>query len=663
MINATDEWLGCRIGNRLTWISTIKLQNIIYKHNLSSVLIPVASFGFLLLAFYFWGTAYLNQKSQQVLVEEVTSTLAAFAKREAKLIDEEFNSISRLSLMMQKDHQKFFNDDLCFFPFGEPLFEVHENGALFKVNNNGGSSLYFSSSTRITEDEMKKAKCSEVMDSLLKQIVDSNPLVVQAYINTWDDMNRLYPFMTDAPMQYGPVLQMEDFNFYYLADAQHNPSRETAWTEAYLDPAGQGWMISNVVPVYRQDGFLEGVSGLDITLEILIAELMTTHLPWESGIVLTGKSGNIIAMSEWTEQQFDFVVSNSDSLLTPNDRFNAEDSPYKVYEGVVETLSSVNGISTADIGGSSYLVSREIVSATGWNLYSIVDRSQLLKPIREVSEFNTQVGWVMVFLALGMFSILIVYLQVRARSISWRVAQPMAELSQQTTLLGSTLNIKRLGHVGIDEIDRLNDNFNELGDQLSEKTRELVDSITREKERMKEALEFEKLAVTDPLTGLFNRLKLEEVAEKEVDRCRRSGEAFGVILIDIDHFKRVNDTYGHQVGDEVLIEVGRLIKNNVRQLDTAGRWGGEEFIVICPLSDLDGIYEISNVLRSGIASNRFPLPDGLTISAGIACYIADESWQDLVERADKALYEAKNSGRNRVVKGIPNLRAEDGAFL
>lgn len=161
-------------------------------------------------------------------------------------------------------------------------------------------------------------------------------------------------------------------------------------------------------------------------------------------------------------------------------------------------------------------------------------------------------------------------------------------------------------------------------------------------------LELERISVTDKLTGLFNRVRLDAELNGEIDRVARSGQTFGVILIDIDHFKQVNDVHGHLAGDQVLENVARVLAGKTRKVDTVGRWGGEEFLVICPNTDADGAAQLAEKLRATIAALVFPLVGSKTASFGVSSYRAGDHANSLVARADEALYTAKRAGRNRV---------------
>ena len=157
-----------------------------------------------------------------------------------------------------------------------------------------------------------------------------------------------------------------------------------------------------------------------------------------------------------------------------------------------------------------------------------------------------------------------------------------------------------------------------------------------------------RLAHTDQLTGIANRRLLYSELLEETEKAERYGRPLSVILFDLDHFKRVNDTCGHDCGDVVLREVVRVIESMLRKADRLGRWGGEEFIILAPETDLHQANRLAERLRESIASHESASTPGVTASFGIAQYGANETPEAFIKRADQALYRAKTLGRNRV---------------
>ena len=167
-------------------------------------------------------------------------------------------------------------------------------------------------------------------------------------------------------------------------------------------------------------------------------------------------------------------------------------------------------------------------------------------------------------------------------------------------------------------------------------------------ERKKMEEEIRRLTELDSLTQLYNRLKLDAVLKMEMERYGRSGSPFSVILLDIDDFKKVNDVHGHGIGDAVLVEMAGILKGTIRKIDTAGRWGGEEFIIILPESGMEGGLALAEKLKERINEYNFSGAGHLTASFGVAESEKGLNVQELVARADKAMYQAKKTGKNRV---------------
>ena len=190
--------------------------------------------------------------------------------------------------------------------------------------------------------------------------------------------------------------------------------------------------------------------------------------------------------------------------------------------------------------------------------------------------------------------------------------------------------------------------FQELGETVAQNIAMTFASL-----QLQETLRYQSLR--DPLTGLYNRRFLEESLAREIDRARRKKQFIGIIMIDIDHFKRFNDTYGHEAGDLVLQQVGNYLQKQIRQYDVACRYGGEELVIIMPDASLENTILRAEEIRKGIKGLQLEHDgkelDRITISMGVSCFPNDglES-QSLIRAADKALYQAKKQGRDRVLR-------------
>lgn len=160
-----------------------------------------------------------------------------------------------------------------------------------------------------------------------------------------------------------------------------------------------------------------------------------------------------------------------------------------------------------------------------------------------------------------------------------------------------------------------------------------------------------RMATTDPLTQLSNRIRLDEKLAECHQYYQRTQRSYSVIIIDLDNFKRINDTYGHLIGDATLVNLSRILRENIREIDIVGRWGGEEFMIICPETDINGAQRLAEKIQEVVNAYDFPHIHTLTCSFGISEYREGDRIENVVGRADGALYRSKDEGRNRIFQG------------
>ena len=460
------------------------ISSLIYWNYLRSSLLPIFAIELALLILYFGINYYISEKTKETLISEAIKNIQEIGTITVRTVDNQLHEISNLAVIMQHDHQNFFADpDVCYFPNGAPAFAVHPNKAFYKSENNGGGSLYYASTTSIGEDELHKARCSEVLDSLLRSIVETNPAVTQAYLNTWDDMNRIYPFMTDAPGQYGSAINMEDYNFYYEADYFHNPERKPVWTSAYLDPAGQGWMVSVIVPIYHDD-FLEGVSGLDVTVDSFVHNILDLKFPWEANTLVVDSTGSILAMQEKTakilslndDPSHPYTKTVKETIERP-DEFNILHNQNKnISNQLTSFFDSKKQLITITLQDIEYLISQETIPATQWRMMVMIEKSKVLAPAFRLKQLSNRVGYYAICLMILFYIVFFVYLLRKSKRIAARIATPVEELSTFTRNLATRFQPLQLSPSGIDEIDDLAENFNGMAKELQTNTNALLEA-------------------------------------------------------------------------------------------------------------------------------------------------------------------------------------------
>jgi len=192
--------------------------------------------------------------------------------------------------------------------------------------------------------------------------------------------------------------------------------------------------------------------------------------------------------------------------------------------------------------------------------------------------------------------------------------------------------------------------FNAMGHRIKNFTAELQEEVRLRTQELTTANQkLIRLASTDTLTGLYNRGKIDELAQIELERFRRFGHPFSIILIDLDDFKNINDTHGHQAGDIVLKEFAKLLQATTRKTDSLGRWGGEEFLVLSPSTTLAGAKTLAQAISNALKQATFQGFGSVTVSIGVAQYRQGETYKDFFARVDRNLYTAKTTGKDRIV--------------
>jgi diguanylate cyclase (GGDEF)-like protein len=188
------------------------------------------------------------------------------------------------------------------------------------------------------------------------------------------------------------------------------------------------------------------------------------------------------------------------------------------------------------------------------------------------------------------------------------------------------------------DVQNVQDTFNLVNKQLKE-FKQLVTDRDRELER---------IATTDKLTGAYTRMKFDEIMEREIGRFKRHNEPLSLIMFDIDNFKEINDTYGHSIGDNVLRKIAGITKETIRKIDYLVRWGGEEFMIISPETNIEEAHALAERLREAIESYRFNKVGKVTGSFGVTEIKKEDTTDTFIKRVDSVMYEAKTQGKNRV---------------
>ena len=306
----------------------------------------------------------------------------------------------------------------------------------------------------------------------------------------------------------------------------------------------------------------------------------------------------------------------------------------------------------------NYTVWYEYVSGKNMKLKKAIEHS--LENAKSLNNNNVE-GLYQRYVADGdriVISKLLTKISLMLKDITYHVSETDGDLSGHGKNLGDLAE-------QIGDVHDYND-IKKIVDQMIVETKALVKSGKRLQTRMKissedlkqlhqELEKSQQEAQTDALTSLINRRGLEKRLELERIRAKQNDSPFSIIMVDIDHFKKVNDTFGHLVGDSILRSLARMIKDHLRRNDIAARYGGEEFLILLPVTEIEGAKAVGQKIRKALSTKEWKLKENgksigrITVSMGISLYKFNEPEESLIKRADDALYLAKNNGRDQIV--------------
>ncbi|ADN02351.1 sensor domain-containing diguanylate cyclase [Spirochaeta thermophila] len=377
----------------------------------------------------------------------------------------------------------------------------------------------------------------------------------------------------------------------------------------YREIKTREWLVSISKVLIDDEGNRVGVVSIDASMERAAEFLRETITPYTTGYSYVVTPGGIILIHHREE----LLGKHLSQVIRPPVAFTEASSPFEYrFEGVEKF--------------AHYTVLPDL----GWVVISVLDKSEILVPlIRQIAA-----GFLLVaLLAAGSG-------WAASRFLTGHIITPL-------TTLRADLERVISGDPGVPLADYPDNEVGEIAKGIEQITRTELYRKNQTLKALNTRLEI--LSITDPLTSLFNRRKLQEELTREYQRALRYGSPFSLILIDLDHFKAINDTFGHGKGDEVLKWIAEALRTQLRSTDIVGRWGGEEFLVLCPETRLSEAGLIATKLGNEIARTS-PLPSyRVTISAGVASFSTGKSLEDLLKEADKKLYRAKESGRNTII--------------
>ena len=460
------------------------LRQWIWRAFVQSALIPLILVESVLISVYLLTNAAIRDSQIEHLQESALDDLSTAVEREGQVVDSRLRSVEALvRIFRDATAHALQNQDFQPDKVERERHTLTDSGVFYSHSDDGRAASFYSNSTPPEQQDHAKALRLSQLDPLMRSIKSANPLAAATYFNSWDSYNRIYPFFM-TPEQYPHDMVIPDYNFYYLADAKHNPQRKVMWTEVYLDPAGLGWMMSAIAPVYRED-FLEGVVGLDVTVGQILGEIAELNVPWQGYAMLVSHDHNIMALPKAGEldfglrelTQYSYEEAVRREVLKPED-FNL--AKREGMEPLLQAMNAGNGnVQEVLLGGRKQLVAWSEIPQTGWRLLLVVDEEQIFQETNQLAERYMQIGYLLIAGLAAFYLLFFALMWLRSRKLSKQLAEPIDGIVDMATSLGQGKYLPAVPDSHIAEVSRLADAVQQAGKQLkaSEHERQEAQSI------------------------------------------------------------------------------------------------------------------------------------------------------------------------------------------
>ena len=460
------------------------LRQWIWRAFVQSALIPLILVESVLIGVYLLSNAAIRDAQIDHLQQSALGDLAAAVAREGQVIDSRLRSVeAQVQIFRDATLNALLNQGFQPDALERQRHAMTASGVFYTRSDDGRAASFYANSTPPAQQDHAKALRLAQIDPLMRSIRAANPLVAASYFNSWDSYNRIYPFFM-TPEQYPHDMVIPDFNFYYLADAQHNPERKVAWTDVYLDPAGQGWMLSAVAPVYRGD-FLEGVVGLDITVGQMLAEIGELDVPWQGYAMLVSRDHNIMALPRAGEDDFglrelteySYAEAVRREVLKPED-FSL--SKRAEMQPLLKAMATGQGkVQEVMLGGRKQLVAWSEIPQTGWRLLLVVDEENIFSETNRLAERYLHIGYLLIAGLLLFYLLFFAWMWMRSRRLNEQLVRPIDGIVGMMRELGQGNYQPNVPPSRIDELSSMAEAVLHTGEQL-----QLSESERREAQRI-----------------------------------------------------------------------------------------------------------------------------------------------------------------------------------
>jgi signal transduction histidine kinase len=451
----------------------VRLDSWFWRSFLRMAFIPLLLMAIVFLLLY-WASVQLIYQENSRTVDEVSKAFMPRAVQgQARALTERLNAVSVMTQLLADQTLLALQTPYQPPPGEQARYAKTPEGTLVTTRDNGGAAAFYSGNVPLGPQQQQVIQRSVQLDPFLKHAKAANPLITQLYLNTKDSYNRIYPYF-DVRTQYPPKMDIPAFNFYYEADGQHNPARKPVWTDAYLDPAGQGWMVSSIAPVWQGDT-LQGVVGIDITLKTIVNELLAMDLPWHAYAMLIGRDGTILALppqgeNDWGLQELGtqgYPGALRQNVFKPQQyRIDLHPEGRRLADRMALAPSGL--ITLALSHGGREVVAWSQVAGPGWTMLMVAEEPVILAEATQLHDRMTMTGWLMLAGLLVFYIVFLALLARRVHQMSQQVTRPLSSFQQAVAQIGAGRYSMAIAAQPIVELDRLGQHIGQMADKLSQ---------------------------------------------------------------------------------------------------------------------------------------------------------------------------------------------------
>ncbi|MRN56881.1 PAS domain S-box protein [Paenibacillus sp. LC-T2] len=411
--------------------TSLSLFQWIWRTYIKTAIVPLVLVEVVFISIFFVTNEWSRERQIKSMKNEVLNELQIVARLEAGTIGNQTHRISILTDVFRDSVSNSLQSGQAISAEDRERLELNANGAYYSKADSsaGGAAVFYSGLTKVGAEEKNKVERLLSLQPVMKSLVTREPLATAVYFNTFDSLNIMYPYM-DVINQYAPKLNISSFNFYYEADAKHNPERNAVWTDAYLDPAGNGWLASSIAPVYNNN-VLEGVVGIDVTVESFRKDVLEMDIPWNGLGILVGNNGKVLAMPEQMEKLFGIEELTSHNYQNPvlEDTFKPDEFnlyAHKDLKNIAAKLTSnKHGLSEVEIGGKLQILAWSTVDTTNWKLMVLSEEDTIFAETNRLELELDRIGLYLIFGLISFYTIYFSILYWRARVMSRKMSKPL----------------------------------------------------------------------------------------------------------------------------------------------------------------------------------------------------------------------------------------------